>query len=318
MRGNHQRRLVSAHELAALTGRLMPRGALSRMVGQALTGLGVSLCMHRISPSPRATDWQRDLGLSMPAGELDALIELLLAGRPGHPSGWLSVTFDDGYRDAARYIAVAARKFPDVEFIFFVCPDKTERNVGFRWDLIEERIKAGTPEAEATGLMMAPTPSYAAELARQELEALRERPEYALATVDELRELKTLPNVKLGNHTNLHLSAQLFPDEIVKADFERSTATFERLFGPVREFAFPFGTPGFHFDQRHVAWLRTLGTFSIWSTEARPYLLSERAPGAVLPRFPVDGSQDAKAIAGWIAAKALQFRLQGTRHRFPY
>jgi len=316
MAGNHQRQRISAHELASLAGRTLPSGVLSRMVGGVLAGLGVSLCMHRISPKPRATDWQE--GLSMAAEELDTLIELLLEGRPGHPSGWLSVTFDDGYLDAAEYIASRSKKYPDVEFIFFVCPQKSEERIGFRWDLIEETIKTGLPREQARPLMMATTNSYDLESSRPELKALSSMPDYELATLDELRALKTLPNVKLGNHTNLHLSAQLFPDEVVKTDFERSTETFTRLFGPMREFAFPFGTPGFHFDQRHVAWLRALGNFSIWTTEARPYLLSERGPGAVLPRFPVNGSQDAKSIAGWIAAKALQFRLQGTRHRFPY
>lgn len=296
----------------------LPHAAVSELVGHSLTGLGVSLCLHRVLPQARPTDWQRELGLSIPADELDALIDLLLACRPGHPSGWLSVTFDDGYVDAARYIELAARRFPQVEFIFFVCPDKSERNIGFRWDLIEERMKTGTPPEVALPLMMAPTSSYDAESARAELEALRHQPQYALATVNELRALCALPNVKLGNHTNLHLSAQLFADDVVKTDYERSAAQFDRLFGPQREFAFPFGTPGFHFDQRHVKWLRALGPFTLWTTEARPYVLSERGPGAVLPRFPIDGGQSAKSIAGWIGLKAMQFRLQGSRHRFPY
>lgn len=307
---NHQGRSFSAHELAGLFGRTLPGPALTPLLGRALEGLQVSLCLHRVAPRPRPTDWQR--GLSMPADELDTLIELLLSSRPGRSDAWLSVTFDDGYRDAGEYVRTRAARFPQVEFLFFVCPEKAERRVGFRWDLVEERIKAGLPRAEAVALMKAPA-ELERENERAELAALTTHPDYALCTVAELGALAALPNVTLGNHTSLHLSSQKFPDEVVKADFERSTAAFTRLFGAPKHFAFPFGTPGLHFRERHVAWLRALGDFTLWSTEARPYRPEERTPQAVLPRFPIDGSQDARSHAGVIAAKALQFRLQRSR-----
>ena len=122
--------------------------------------------------------------------------------------------------------------------------------------------------------------------------------------------------MQLGNHTSLHRSPAKSADEVVKADFERSTAAFTRLFGTPRHFAFPYGTPRYHFAQRHVDWLRALGDFPIWTTEARPYRLGERGAKAVLPRFPVDGTKDAHTLAGWIAARSLDFRVRGTRHHF--
>jgi hypothetical protein len=36
----------------------------------------------------------------------------------------------------------------------------------------------------------------------------------------------------------------------------------------------------------------------------------------VLPRFPVDGRQDAASLAGWIAARSLDFRVRGSKHHF--
>ncbi len=290
-----------------MAGRWLPGRALQALLTGALGGLGVSLCMHRIAARPRPTDWQQ--GLSMPAPELDALIELLLAARPGK----LSVTFDDGYREVGAYLRSRAAKYPEVDFVFFICPEKTEARAGFRWDLVEESIKSGLGRRDE--LLKAPA-DVLLENERPELRALAGVDDYALCTVEELKALERLPNVRLGNHTSLHLSAANTPDDVVKADFQRSTQTFTRLFGPQKEFAFPFGTPKHHFEQRHVDWLRTLGDFPIWTTEARPYRMEELRPGGVLPRFPVDGRKDARTLAGWMAARALDFRARGTRHRF--
>ena len=74
----------------------------------------------------------------MPAPELDTLIELLLTSRPGAGRDWLRLSFDDGYRDAGDYIRTRAPRFPQVQFDFFICPEKTEARAGFRWDLVEQ------------------------------------------------------------------------------------------------------------------------------------------------------------------------------------
>ena len=276
------------------------------LLGSTLHTLGVSLCLHRIAARPRPTDWQE--GLSMPAPELDTLIELLLTSRPGPGRDWLRISFDDGYRDAGDYIRTRAPRFPQVQFDFFICPEKTEARAGFRWDLVEQSNLGKT--------LLATPADVESENLRPELRALAEHPDYALCTIEELRELAASPNVTLGNHTSLHLSSSKFPDEVIKADFARSTATFTKHFGAPSNFAFPYGTPRYHFERRHVDWLRALGTFPLWTTEARPYRLHELRPGGVLPRFPVDGRQDAHSLAGWIAARALGFRARGTPHHF--
>ncbi len=314
MAGNQERPRMNQEELAYLLGRLTPGPARQVVLGQTLRGLAASLCLHRVAPKARATDWQQ--GLSIAPAQLDELIETLLSSRPGPANGWLSVTFDDGYRDAGDYISTRAARFPHVNFLFFICPEKTEKRVGFRWDLVEESIKEGQPRDAALSLLSAPT-QVEHENLRAELRSLASREDYALCTLEELKALQALPNVQLGNHTNLHLSSNNAPDDVIKADFERSTAQFERLFGPQKHFAFPFGTPRYHFAERHVAWLRSMSQAVIWTTEPRPYRFDEEKPQAVLPRFPIDGSQDSASLLGLIIARSLQYRFKGPRNLFP-
>lgn len=299
-------------DLARRAGASLPRPVLTTSVGAALAGFGVSLCLHRVGP-PRPSDWQP--GLRIDPAALDDLLELLLAGRPGSSANWLSLSFDDGYRDSAEYIRTRAPQFPAVEFFFFVCPRKLEQRAGFRWDAVERSLLAGTPRDAAKQALDAPFDT-ATENTRDDLRALTNDPSFELATVDEVRALGTLPNVRLGNHSNLHASPRRLSDEVASRDYRESRADFERLFGAQQHFAFPFGTPGHHVEQRHVDFVRALGPSVLWSTETRPFLLSERRNGAVLPRFPVDATHSASELAGWIAARALDFRLR--RKRYPF
>jgi peptidoglycan/xylan/chitin deacetylase (PgdA/CDA1 family) len=298
---------VTPDRLALLAGGALPSLALRGLLGQALKGLSCALCLHRATPVHRATDWQT--GHAMRPEAIDALLELLLGARPGPASDWLTVTFDDGYGDAAEYLASRAARFPQVRFLFFLCPEKVERGAGFRWDVAELELQAGRPRAEALALLDAPA-SLDGENARLDLQAAAANAAYRLVGVEEARALARLPNVTLGNHTNLHLPATWLAPEVVLEDYRRSTQDFTRLFGTQRHFAFPYGTPGHHFRPEHVAMLRDLGDFTLWSTEARPFSPAE---AGVRPRFPVDGSQTPEALAGWLAARALDFRVRGRR-----
>ncbi|MBK7857951.1 MAG: polysaccharide deacetylase family protein [Archangiaceae bacterium] len=291
----------------------LPRLALRPMLGASLKGLSLALCFHRVGHEPRETDWQP--GLTMPEEEIDALIELLLASRPGPSSGWLTVTFDDGYKDSHDYIAARAHRWPEVEFIFFVCPGKIDQRAGFRWDLVERAMSEGVARDDAMKLLQDPA-DPARENGRDDLKGLARLPQFELASVASLQALQKLPNVALGNHTNLHLAVAKLPDAVVADDLKRSTATFEKLFGPMRHFAFPYGTPEHHFTRKHVDLVRGAGNPMLWSTHARPYLPEERKPGAVLPRFGVDGFHPARELAGWITARSLRLRMKGPHHQY--
>jgi peptidoglycan/xylan/chitin deacetylase (PgdA/CDA1 family) len=312
MSENSTRRL-NLNALAGLTGAALPRSALEVSVGAALAGLGVSLCLHRVGETRRPSDWQP--GLCIAPSTLDDLVELLLSKRPGSSANWLSLSFDDGYRDAAEYIRSRAARFPAVEFFFFVCPQKLERRVGFRWDVVEQRLKNGEPRDTALKVLDAPH-LVASENARNDLQGLADGSDFAMVDLAALRALAAIPNVIIGNHSTMHASPRSLSTQEAALDYRTSRDDFERLVGPQKHFAFPFGTPRHHVEQRHVDVLRKLGDFMVWTTEARPYRFTERRPGAVLPRFPIDGLKPATELAGWIAARSLAFRLRGTKHRY--
>lgn len=296
-----------------MAGSTVPRPALELSVGAALAGLGVSLCLHRVGETRRPSDWQP--GLCIPPSTLDDLLEVLLSRRPGSSANWLSLSFDDGYRDAAEYVRTRAARFPAVEFFFFVCPQKVERRAGFRWDLVEQRLKGGVPRATALELLAEPH-VVEWENARDDLHGLADEPDFAMVDLAEVRALAAMPNVIVGNHSTMHASPKSLSNEVAEADYRTSREDFERLIGPQKHFAFPFGTPRHHIEQRHVDVLRGLGDFMVWTTEARPYRLSERRPGAVLPRFPIDGLKPASELAASIAARSVAFRLRGTKHHY--
>lgn len=292
----------------ARLGNYLPAWWHSRLLRLALGERRVALCLHRVSDSRRPTDWQPSLTIS-PA-ELDALIELLLDARPRTGERWLTVSFDDGYEDAAAYVESRAARFPTLEFLFFVCPEKTASAVGFRWDLVEERTRKGESLGEATA-SMGQELDVLFENGRGDLREVARLAQYRLADAEQVRRLQRLANVVVGNHTNCHYKQTTLTDEQARLEYRRSLEEFTRLFGPQAQFAFPFGTPRHEFDERHVRLLREQGDFLIWTTERRPYDAFERGPGAVLPRFPVNGTWNHRQLAAWIAARSLIYRLRG-------
>jgi hypothetical protein len=156
----------------------------------------------------------------------------------------------------------------------------------------------------------------AQENSRPELLALGDQDAFRLATVEGLQALQALPNVALGNHTNVHADARKLDPGQAAQDYEQSTRDFTALFGAPRHFAFPFGTPGLHFDASHVAALRALTPNAVlWTTGAGTFDATERVPGAVLPRCPIVGEQSVAELSGWLALKLLGQRLRPQRSR---
>lgn len=266
----------------------------------------LALCLHRAPERRRPGELLP--AMALPAATLDRLVEFLVSLRPRDVARWLTISFDDGYEDSARWLLSRASRFPTVEFLFFVCPEKIERRVGYRWDLLEKRRRQGCAIVSPAEVIGAPgDPRWENE--RPELQGLADEEPFRLAGVEQCRSLQRLPNVDLGNHTNTHLPlANLGPRQVL-AEYRRSALDFERLFGTQRHFAIPFGTPGLEYSAKHVTALRRLGDFQIWSTLGIPYRNELRRPGAVLPRLAVDGQLDWKRIAFVIAARALKSRL---------
>ena len=289
----------------------MPDFALRLLLRAALGDRGVALCLHRVGGEPWLID-ARMAPTTMAADRIDRLIEILLASRPAARTPWLTVTFDDGYDDAASYVASRAPRYPQVEFLFFVCPEKTSRGIGFRWDAVDEAVRRGRSLGDAVDVFRS-APDVLLENEREELRDLGRQPRYRLADVDTLRALARWPNVALGNHTNGHFKQVTLTDEQAGVEYVRSSEEYARLFGPQEHFAFPFGTPVIDVEERHVKLIRALGPLLLWSTESRPYERPERRSGAVLPRFPIDGTRDERQLATEIAARSVSYRLSGRR-----
>jgi hypothetical protein len=222
---------------------------LARALRANLGDLRLSLCFHRVAGERSK--------VAMPAEEIDRLIGFVF-----QTIGPLTVSFDDGHGDGAEYVLSRAARFPQIEWLYFLCPRKTEEG------------------AEAD-----------------------------LAPIGQCREIQRLPNAALGNHTNSHRRLSLLSPREVREELQASQRDFERLFGRQSHFALPFGVPGIDFSPETVEELRALGDSVIWSTEPRPFHARERRPGAVLPRFAVDGRRTWKETAVHIALHALRTRV---------
>jgi hypothetical protein len=290
------RHFVISQFLRALSS--ADEGSLAAWARRSLSGRRVALCFHRVAD--RRREGELIPKLSMAAAEIDRLLHFFAAA-----AGPLTVSFDDGYRDSAEYVLSRAPAFPQLEWLFFVCPEKVERGAGFRWDLAETRR-----EVHAETILFAPV-DVPSENLRADLLRMAREPRFEMASVELCREIQRLPNAALGNHSNVHHRSALLTPEQFAAECEASTRDFERLFGPQRHFAFPFGIPGIDFGAEHVGTLRSLGRFLIWSTEPRPFHGWERTPGALLPRFAVDGTRSWKESVVHIAAQALLSRIRG-------
>lgn len=280
---------VDWDHLAVRISRLLSEAQIWKLFERSVSGLGVALCLHHVSRRHRDE-------FTMPAVVLDEFVEHAMRIERRGSTPWLTVSFDDGYEDAWHYVVTRARRFPNVEFLLFVCPEKTENNVGFRWDL--DLVDQDSPR------------DCRVENQRADLKSVVHMSDAHLATVEQCRHIDLLPNAHLGNHTNCHFASASLPLGHAIEELRRSHADFERLFGPERHFAFPFGGSG-DFDDRHVASLRHASDAIIWSTVGRPYLPEHRRPGAVLPRFGVDGRCSASQLAFWIAMRSLRARARG-------
>jgi peptidoglycan/xylan/chitin deacetylase (PgdA/CDA1 family) len=281
--------------MATSAARVLPADQVWRFFQLAVHDVSVALCLHRVSRTHRDR-------LTIDERELDEFVERASAIRHTGQDRWLTITFDDGYEDAWRYVDTRARRHRNVEWMLFVCPGKAEQQAGFRWDLTSADVSPY---------------DVIKENSRADLRDVAQHSATRVASISQCKELSSLPNVRIGNHTNCHFRAVDLSLEQNDFELRQSHEDFMRLFGPVAEFAFPYGAPEQDFDVRHVALLRGLGDFHIWTTSRRPYLPAHRVPGAVLPRFPVHGEWSAKEVAFWIALLSLRGRLHGFSPLYP-
>jgi hypothetical protein len=295
-------RLAFRAEVLGRIAAAMPWPVLRRLVARQTRGMSLAFCLHRVGHERRP--YEVEPALTVPETVLDEFVEQMCHARREHHGGaCLTLAFDDGYADAVEYVAARAPRYPQVEWLLFVCPSKIHRGVGFRWDAYEAHLEQGRSVPSMRSFIQPPDADYRAEHEREDLAEVAKQDRFALATHEQLLEVAALPNVALGNHSNSHLICAL-PLHQALRDLDESTHMFEEMFGPCRQFAFPFGVPELHFQREHVEHLRRLRPLVMWTTESYPYRAEQRRSGAVLPRFVFNGLWSAQAMALWVALRA--------------
>jgi hypothetical protein len=277
----------------------------------ALRNLDLTLYLHRVGAS---RPYDPNPGLSVDAAVIDDVIAFLLDALP---STRLTVSFDDGYADAIAYVESRAQRFSRADYLISICPQKLERRAGFRWDWLETLREQGATVADYDAFIYAHY-DVATENDRPELRRLADLPQFRLATVEEVRAVARQPNVRLANHTNCHLPLRALSAAEAARELSDSTADFRRLFGDAaRDFTFPCGWPGRHFDASHVQLLRMLGLERLHTTRESPYSPNILQPGVVLPRVQLLGTWTRQQMLTWILRRALVFRLRSMTDRRP-
>lgn len=289
----------------------LPASTLASLFWRVAGERNLALCLHRVHDDERR-EGEMQPWLSIDARTLDALVDALASERHGR-AGRLTLTFDDGYRDACRYIESRAPRYPDVEFLFFVCTEKIVQRRGFRWDSYELRRESASWTALQRHLLAYMAPLEEGSVA--ELAGLADHPLFALATVEECERLRRFPNVRLGNHSDHHLCMSSLSLDELRLEVRRSVETFCAVFGATTDFAFPFGTPGLHFEPVHARVVAEETGCVLWSTEPRPFASGERTPGSVVPRVPVLGTWTMTELLAGLVTTALKARTRRPRAR---
>jgi hypothetical protein len=285
-------------------GLVLPRWALRAAYGITVGHNHVALCLHRVGvPGQMAPlPW-----IHVTASRLNELIAMIEPHHRG--SSKLTLTFDDGYRDAVTYVTHRAPQLPHVDWILFPCPGKTRTRAGYRWDLHEVQRRSGS-SVDFDAVMGSPI-DLANENQRADLLVLGDDDDFALATVEELRTAAEQPNVRIGNHGNTHFSFLGLSDSDAAQEIRDSARALDDLFGSHTDFAFPFGAPGSEFCGRHVDLVRSCyPAVTIWSTEGRPFRPEEESDGIVLPRIPHFGDWSAKRMLAFMTYCAASTRVR--------
>src|ERR1039457_4942658 len=121
--------------------RVIPDRVLALLLSSALKGAELHLCLHRVGKPDPADTLGADCFIE--ASTLDDLIRVLRGNGKAPNATRFVVSFDDGYADAVGYVTSRHPSFPDVSWVFFICPAKIRDRTGFDWDA--KRLVSGAP-----------------------------------------------------------------------------------------------------------------------------------------------------------------------------
>jgi hypothetical protein len=274
----------------------VPNSMLDRLTLTGVSGAEVHLCLHRVGFPVFKRCPIADTSV-MP-DELDFLLDTLRSKTRTARPAKIVASFDDGYADAVSYVQSRYERFPDVEWMFFICPRKLRDRSGFRWD-------AADPAAEQSQPLL-----IALENQRSTLRGLADVPLHQLATVEQIKRIAALPRVTLGNHTNCHFALSEISIEDCRTELWQSRREFEELFGSSEHFAFPYGVPGLHFRKDHQELVAAEGYRYLYTVQPRPVHRLEGGRYQLISRFAVMGTWPMKKYALLIALICLRERIR--------
>lgn len=240
--------------LKAVIAGCLPMALYRQLLPRAFAGKNIALCLHRVTDDRRSTDPYPDN--TFIEHDLVALLDMLYAVLPDKR---LTITFDDGYEDATQFIHQYAERYPDANFLVFVCPEKVIQQAGFRWDLYE--VVGGDFYSVLTAKQ-----DIAAENQRRDLKDVCADPRFRMTSAEGLTALTRHSNVRLGNHSNCHFDFARLGDGEWQEEVARSFEDYDSLFGRTQDFAFPFGTPGRQFTPEQARFIKEKYGVNVWST----------------------------------------------------
>ncbi|MCW2316406.1 peptidoglycan/xylan/chitin deacetylase (PgdA/CDA1 family) [Rhodoblastus acidophilus] len=327
-----KRRLISAGFS------LFGAARLHRLAGDAFRGRGLILTFHRVRPAsgeafapnalleitPEFFDAAlarlRQNGLEIVT--LDEALRRLVTGA-GAP--FVVLTFDDGFRDVARYALPALRRHR-APFMMYIAPGLAERRARLWWVELEQavrrldRIRLGALDLPARGARekaAAFDTVYWTLRAQGEqalldgVAVLRDQAEIdSRALAEELcldwDELKTLADCELasfGAHSMTHPRLRQIPEAFARAEMADSRDALEaKLNRPCPHFAYPVGDPT-SAGPREFALAAELGFASAVTTRPAMIFPDHAAHLHALPRVSVNGL--------WQSLDALDILLSG-------
>jgi peptidoglycan/xylan/chitin deacetylase (PgdA/CDA1 family) len=247
---------------------------------------------------------------------LSELVDALAGGR--NVRNAVVITFDDGYADNCE-VALPMLEDAGLPATFFITAGYVDSGRELWWDALERVSHApggltrtfelpipgaasfrwNAPRTDATvsgqlldalyaramGLVPNVRDLMIAELHFASGIPVNPRPDHALMTSAQVRELAAHPLVDVGAHSMTHTVMSLLSMDEQRREIRESRARIEELVGkPVTSFAYPFGHDGTIDDASRVA-AREAGMRVACSTEWAP--ATRRADLFALPRLMV-------------------------------
>jgi peptidoglycan/xylan/chitin deacetylase (PgdA/CDA1 family) len=294
-----------------------------------LGGLGCILTLHRVVPAGERSPLPSNRALEITPEDLSAMLEALQRGRvdiicldevparllSGRGRRFVSVTFDDGYRDNLTLARPIFREF-GAPFSVNVTNGFVARTASIWWYFLEEVLTArkttefswngalhrfsAETSTERNRALEAMAGLVRSEGARRD-ELLRLIGESAgiepcaptkrlCMTWEELQELARDPLVTIGAHTARHHSLNRLSDvEIVQEVDEARAELAAKLGREVRHFAYPFGGPN-AVGEREFAVARRSGFATMLTTRAENLGRAHAGRLDRVPRITISGN----------------------------